>query len=173
MDEDAGEARTEWVTIKYDYLPKYCKECKLQGHDMLECWIIHPKLMDNRSDEIRAVKDEVVHENKHTGKKTGHLMTLSSGKVLGNNVPQWKEVRDRRNQGKEKVAKPGQQIVPAGNKKNGGQSSSGKDISTTGTTNKFAVLEMENSEENAVKQLAVWRNKVSKLHCLARKGQLL
>lgn len=33
-----GETRTEWVKINYDFLPKYCKECKIQDHDMFECW---------------------------------------------------------------------------------------------------------------------------------------
>lgn len=36
-NESMGEIRTEWVKIKYDFLPTYCKECKIQGHDMFAC----------------------------------------------------------------------------------------------------------------------------------------
>lgn len=41
-NEAIGGIRTEWVKIRYDVLHKYCKDCKLQGHDMLECWRMHP-----------------------------------------------------------------------------------------------------------------------------------
>lgn len=37
-------SRIEKVKIKYDFLPKYCKECKLQGHNDLECRVLHPEL---------------------------------------------------------------------------------------------------------------------------------
>lgn len=38
------ESRVEQVKIKYDYLPKYCGECSLQGHNKQECRILHPEL---------------------------------------------------------------------------------------------------------------------------------
>lgn len=47
-NEVTRDIRTEWVTIKYDYMPKYCKECNLQGHDGFECWRLHPELLKNR-----------------------------------------------------------------------------------------------------------------------------
>ncbi|XP_075088391.1 uncharacterized protein LOC142170390 [Nicotiana tabacum] len=49
VNEVNGDVRTEWVTINYDYLPKYCKECKLQGHDILECWRINPDLRESKN----------------------------------------------------------------------------------------------------------------------------
>ncbi|XP_070057700.1 uncharacterized protein [Nicotiana tomentosiformis] len=48
-DEASGGVRTKWVRIQYDMLPKYCKECKLQGHDEIECWQLHPEFIENRS----------------------------------------------------------------------------------------------------------------------------
>lgn len=36
-NESTGEIRTEWVMIQYDFLPQYCKECRLQGYDEFEC----------------------------------------------------------------------------------------------------------------------------------------
>lgn len=32
-NEAIGETRTKWVNIQYDYIPKYCIECRLQGHN--------------------------------------------------------------------------------------------------------------------------------------------
>lgn len=79
-------------------------------------------------------------------------MILTSGKVVGNQGAQWKEVRDRRVQGKEKqagdVAKTGQEIVPV-------DSQEGIVPQQVQTTNKFAVLEVENSEDACNNQLLV------------------
>jgi len=44
MRMKTGEVKEKWITIKYDYVPKYCKNCKLQGHNGNECFIIHPEL---------------------------------------------------------------------------------------------------------------------------------
>lgn len=46
-DEATREVRTKWVKINYDFLPKYCKQCKIQGHDQFECWQLHPELMES------------------------------------------------------------------------------------------------------------------------------
>ncbi|XP_070031034.1 uncharacterized protein LOC142173379 [Nicotiana tabacum] len=46
-DEVSGGVQTEWVRIQHDMLPKYCKDCKLQGHDEIECWRLHPELIEN------------------------------------------------------------------------------------------------------------------------------
>ncbi|KAK4706968.1 hypothetical protein R3W88_033478 [Solanum pinnatisectum] len=39
-----GKIMAKWITIKYDYLLKYCKHCKLQGHNEKECLVLHPDL---------------------------------------------------------------------------------------------------------------------------------
>ncbi|KAG5600514.1 hypothetical protein H5410_031884 [Solanum commersonii] len=38
------EITEKWIVINYDYVPNYCKSCKLQGHNEKECFIIHPEL---------------------------------------------------------------------------------------------------------------------------------
>lgn len=35
VNSNTKESRVERVKIQYDMLPKYCKVCKLQGHDEL------------------------------------------------------------------------------------------------------------------------------------------
>ncbi|KAG5600699.1 hypothetical protein H5410_032069 [Solanum commersonii] len=39
-----GEIISKWINIKYDYMLKYCKTCKLQGHTEMECFVLHPEL---------------------------------------------------------------------------------------------------------------------------------
>ncbi|XP_060210442.1 uncharacterized protein LOC132637359 [Lycium barbarum] len=43
IDEETGEVKAKWQKIQYDYLPKYCTQCKLQGHDLQDCWVVHPE----------------------------------------------------------------------------------------------------------------------------------
>ncbi|KAG5614280.1 hypothetical protein H5410_014104 [Solanum commersonii] len=45
------EITEKWIVINYDYVPKYCKSCKLQGHNEKECFIIHPELYPKKDDE--------------------------------------------------------------------------------------------------------------------------
>lgn len=45
-NEATGEIRTEWVKIHYDYIPKCCKECRLQGDNEEECRRLHSELME-------------------------------------------------------------------------------------------------------------------------------
>ncbi|KAH0649909.1 hypothetical protein KY284_029821 [Solanum tuberosum] len=44
MKKTNGEVMEKWVRIKYDYVPKYCKTCMLQGHDEQQCFVEHPEL---------------------------------------------------------------------------------------------------------------------------------
>ncbi|KAH0748775.1 hypothetical protein KY290_028007 [Solanum tuberosum] len=39
-----GEIISKWINIKYDYMPKYCKTCKFQGHTKIECFVLHLEL---------------------------------------------------------------------------------------------------------------------------------
>lgn len=51
MNSKNGESRIERVKIQYDFLLKYYKKCMLQGHNKIECRILHPELK-------KAVEDE-------------------------------------------------------------------------------------------------------------------
>ncbi|KAG5595474.1 hypothetical protein H5410_036706 [Solanum commersonii] len=48
MRMKTGEVKEKWIHINYDYVPKYCKSCMLQGHNEKECFIIHPELYPKR-----------------------------------------------------------------------------------------------------------------------------
>lgn len=45
-----GEVIDKWININYDYLPKYCKKCKLQGHNKHDCFVLHPELHPKKKD---------------------------------------------------------------------------------------------------------------------------
>uniref|UniRef100_A0A0V0ITN9 Putative ovule protein n=1 Tax=Solanum chacoense TaxID=4108 RepID=A0A0V0ITN9_SOLCH len=55
MRKKTGEVVEKWVPIKYDYVPKYCKTCKLQGHNERECFVIHPELYPKEEDEVVVI----------------------------------------------------------------------------------------------------------------------
>ncbi|KAH0692908.1 hypothetical protein KY290_021060 [Solanum tuberosum] len=44
MNEDTKVSRIEQVKIQYDFLPKYCTHCKVQGHVEEDCKHLHPEL---------------------------------------------------------------------------------------------------------------------------------
>lgn len=63
---------------------------------MIECWRIHPELMENKAADKHAVENEDDASNKQKGKEVAPLMILSSGKVVCNISAQSKEVKDNR-----------------------------------------------------------------------------
>ncbi|KAF3676742.1 hypothetical protein FXO38_04149 [Capsicum annuum] len=71
IKKKSGEIVAKWITIKYDYLPKYCKNCKLQGHNEKECFVLHPYLYskdedDNDKEDIKETKRTTQHKKEVT-----------------------------------------------------------------------------------------------------------
>ncbi|KAH0722240.1 hypothetical protein KY285_004845 [Solanum tuberosum] len=58
MKSKTGEIREKWITIKYGYVPKYCKSCKLQGNNEQECFVIHLELYQRGEGENQKTKKE-------------------------------------------------------------------------------------------------------------------
>lgn len=142
-NESTREIRTKWVKIQYDFVPKYCKECRLQGHDAIDCWRLHPELVSHDK-EKQATTGNVVEKEKNKGP----LMIPTSGRVVGNAGQQWKEVRDNR--------------IENTGKQDDLQNKTGKEIVSVddGTqkvqkTNKFASLEVEEGEKERNSQLVM------------------
>lgn len=44
MKRKDGEMVEKWTKINYDYVPKYCKTCMIQGHNEEQCHVEHPEL---------------------------------------------------------------------------------------------------------------------------------
>lgn len=53
-----GKVVEKNIWIKYDYLPKYFKSCKIQGHDEEHCFVLHPELYRKNEKEEDKVGDE-------------------------------------------------------------------------------------------------------------------
>ncbi|KAH0743457.1 hypothetical protein KY290_031450 [Solanum tuberosum] len=93
LDEATGELKTDKITIKHDYIPKYCSECKLQGHDKNNCRILHPDLW-NYNDSNELAKGHEVEEPfypKIERLQKGNAKILSSGKIVGD-PGEWKVI---------------------------------------------------------------------------------
>lgn len=58
IKKKTGEIVAKWVNTKYDYLPKYCKNCKLQGHSENECFVLHPELYPTDIEEYGQTNEE-------------------------------------------------------------------------------------------------------------------
>lgn len=63
------EIVAKWVTIRYDYLPKYCKNCKLQGHNEKECFVLHPELYPKGEEEEKKEENTSADKKEVDGKK--------------------------------------------------------------------------------------------------------
>ncbi|XP_060200453.1 uncharacterized protein LOC132628704 [Lycium barbarum] len=109
-DDVSHEIRIEKVKIRYDNLPKYCRECKLQGHNEDGCWNLHPELY--QEEEGNAVvnmekgKEMVIHKEKQVDPvqsnrwnyqkfRKGRARILASGRILGD-PGNWNVVKDGR-----------------------------------------------------------------------------
>ncbi|KAG5589797.1 hypothetical protein H5410_040311 [Solanum commersonii] len=66
VNENAQTSRVERYKIQYDMLLKYCKECRMQGHNEEGCRILHPELQRSQSEYDKG-KLEGEEANKHLG----------------------------------------------------------------------------------------------------------
>ncbi|KAH0743272.1 hypothetical protein KY290_031265 [Solanum tuberosum] len=79
-NEATADIQSEIVLIKYDYLPKYCSGCKMQGNDMEACLLLRQSKVKQscREQRMAAIPMPKVHPFQN-----GKARILSSGKVVG------------------------------------------------------------------------------------------
>ncbi|MCD7467972.1 hypothetical protein HAX54_005694 [Datura stramonium] len=113
IEDEATEAlKTIQVNIQYDYLSKYCKECKLQGHNINECWRVQPQTIVVKEEYLKENINPNKAESNRNGAKAESNMNgakeieygyttagtfprvLTSGKVVGN-MGEWKEANKK------------------------------------------------------------------------------
>ncbi|KAH0707961.1 hypothetical protein KY290_009561 [Solanum tuberosum] len=80
-DDDTGHTKFKWIQVQYDHMPKYCKECCLQGHDENTCWSLHPELYESR--RIEDKKETCEEKDTTAGRMGGKNRVLTSGKIVG------------------------------------------------------------------------------------------
>ncbi|XP_019240366.1 PREDICTED: uncharacterized protein LOC109220355 [Nicotiana attenuata] len=83
--DESGPEEFKLIRIKYDYMPKYCKPCKKQGHSEAECWVIHPELHKRFDEDVEDQGKEktIVVSTEAIGTAANSTKVLSSGKVVG------------------------------------------------------------------------------------------
>lgn len=82
-----GEVDKKWVRIKYDYIPKYCTTCKIQGHTEEECYFLHPELYPERK------PDKEKDNNK--GEDKGKKVENGENKEIGPQEQKFEEPKNR------------------------------------------------------------------------------
>lgn len=95
---ETGEIRTNMIAIQYDYVPKYCLECKMQGHNKENCKVINYRSIGEKKTQQmqdKAQFKQALQAAKGQTLQKGGAIILSSGKVVGD-PGNWKVVRDKR-----------------------------------------------------------------------------
>lgn len=64
-DPIKNTSRVEKIREVYDMLPKYCKKCRLHGHNEEECKILHPELKKKEPTEDEKGNDNEVFKQQH------------------------------------------------------------------------------------------------------------
>lgn len=85
-DEETKAVRVETIKIQYDFFPKYCKRCRLQGHGEDECRILHHELRRIVEDKGKRKEESETRNHTSPAKDKNNKVqnkTLSSGKVVG------------------------------------------------------------------------------------------
>ncbi|KAK4732195.1 hypothetical protein R3W88_025183 [Solanum pinnatisectum] len=70
-DDNTGQIKSKWIKVQYDYIPKYCTECCLQGHDEHNCWALHlefGKVIENKSNKQKWM---ISRKNRYIRDKIG------------------------------------------------------------------------------------------------------
>lgn len=93
IKKKSGDIMAKWIMIKYDYLPKYCKNCKLQGHNEKECFILHLELYpkEEEHDIIKEGGNNIDKEKTTKEQKGLEVDVRDKDKQKGTNVQEQKK----------------------------------------------------------------------------------
>lgn len=61
------EIKEKWINVKYDYVPKHYKTCKLQDHNEKKCFVMYLELYPKKKEEGDS-KNHDKDEMKESGK---------------------------------------------------------------------------------------------------------
>uniref|UniRef100_M1B5Y0 Uncharacterized protein n=1 Tax=Solanum tuberosum TaxID=4113 RepID=M1B5Y0_SOLTU len=144
-----GEVVEKWIKIKYDYMPKYCQTCMIQGHDEQQCYVEHPELHPNREKittgegetDRKKLEQRKLEEKINIGANT--FVEADRGRG-GSNDKRWEgeDRADRFQEGKQNKGGPSKKKINQVWNKVGAI-----------TTNKFEALNKEGTETLEQEQL--------------------
>ncbi|KAG5629064.1 hypothetical protein H5410_000781 [Solanum commersonii] len=70
------EVSEKWIKIKYDYVPKYCETCMIQGHNEEQYVVVHPELyLKEKPGQVEGKRVE----RKQMISKEGNLDVYAAG----------------------------------------------------------------------------------------------
>ncbi|XP_060194982.1 uncharacterized protein LOC132624180 [Lycium barbarum] len=98
--KSTGEIVDKWIKINYDYVPKYCKNYKVQGHNEQDCYVIHPELYPKEEEQCSDKEQEVnnkADQRKNNEKKNTKNSRLDIKEYKGTNlgIMKRKEIADK------------------------------------------------------------------------------
>ncbi|KAH0712380.1 hypothetical protein KY289_008339 [Solanum tuberosum] len=96
----SGEVVEKWVRIKYDHVPKYCTNCRLQGHNEHECYVLHPELYPKKMEEIE--KELGDRQNGRANRTVSEEKETQMGnqREMDGNKEEFQVQRNKKHQGK-------------------------------------------------------------------------
>lgn len=85
VDESTGARHTNNIRIQYNALPKYCKECRLQGHNEEGCTKLNTHLRRYYNDTLEKGNNDQMEDgsNQSFASNAFPPRTLMSGKIVG------------------------------------------------------------------------------------------
>lgn len=57
IKKEDGNVSEKWTPIKYDYLPKYCETCLIQGHDKTQYYVKNLELFKRKKESQKEEKE--------------------------------------------------------------------------------------------------------------------
>ncbi|KAK4343230.1 hypothetical protein RND71_036324 [Anisodus tanguticus] len=86
---EGAEITSTSQRIRYDFLPKYCPNCKLQGHDSIGCWKLNPELRPNKADPTVTGGSTAAGGEKSKSQHPTHLPPSSTSHITNS---EWQTV---------------------------------------------------------------------------------
>ncbi|KAK4376341.1 hypothetical protein RND71_002637 [Anisodus tanguticus] len=112
--------------IRYDFKPKYCLNCRLQGHDVDGCWNLKPALRPKKSKEVDGGKvatavatgqGKVSTPSPSSSNPSQQVPTSTTNALIPVPNNQWVTVtgknRKNKNQNQKPPSKPSGIVIPA------------------------------------------------------------
>ncbi|KAH0709436.1 hypothetical protein KY284_010863 [Solanum tuberosum] len=105
-----GEIVEKWVKIKYDYMPKYCKTCMIQGHDEEQCYIAHPELHPARQNASKKISEMQRHGQGEREENT-EIMENTKGREGQHKRWEGENKEERFQGGKHNKGRPSKKVI--------------------------------------------------------------
>ncbi|KAK4726526.1 hypothetical protein R3W88_031443 [Solanum pinnatisectum] len=140
-NKNTGEIKEKWIKINYDYMPKYCKNCKLQGHNEKECFVLHPELYPKEDEDEGTTKKQMDEKDKTNNEGIGKQ--IETHDKTKERIEAFQEHRKKVGGGRNRFNYKG------GPLQKWSQKEGRKEVDNVVNENKYSALEYNKEVENA------------------------